>query len=124
MRVLLASFALIATTAAAQAQAVTTRIETRPYYGAITTVEHGVRVTRALPAHDRIIINPQGKAPVSFHLGDSDGQTVLQQNFAAPTVAPAPSGAYYGVPLAGPKYWKRVPAHGVPRVGVRSQPQH
>lgn len=65
----LAVFALVASVAAAQAQAVTTRIETRPYYGAVTTIEKGVRVTRALPPHDRIIINPEGKTPVSLSVG-------------------------------------------------------
>ena len=36
----------------------TTRIEPRPFYGAIVTREAGVRVFRPLPPHDRIIINP------------------------------------------------------------------
>jgi hypothetical protein len=65
MRIAIACLALAATTATAAAQAVTTRIETRPYYGAITTIEHGVRVTRALPPHDRIIIAPNGAATSS-----------------------------------------------------------
>jgi hypothetical protein len=62
MRLPFAALCVLATATSASAQAVTTRIETRPYYGAITTIEHGVRVTRALPPHDRIIINPHGKA--------------------------------------------------------------
>lgn len=41
-------------------------IETRPYYGAVVTVENGVRVWRPLPPHDRIIINPNGKASVNI----------------------------------------------------------
>jgi hypothetical protein len=41
-------------------QAYTTRIETRPYYGAIVTIEHGVRVTRPLPPTQHLIINPNG----------------------------------------------------------------
>ena len=59
----LSSLALAALTAlptVAHAEAVTTRIETRPYYGAIVTIEQGVRVWRALPPHDRIIIAPEG----------------------------------------------------------------
>ena len=48
--------------------AVTTRIETRPYYGAVVTVENGVRVWRPLPPHDRIIINPDGKASVNIDI--------------------------------------------------------
>ena len=43
----------------------TTRIETRPFYGAVVTVEEGVRVFRPLPPHDRIIINPD-KVPLSL----------------------------------------------------------
>ena len=34
----------------------TTRIEPRPFYGATVTIEAGVRVFRALPPHDRVII--------------------------------------------------------------------
>lgn len=65
--------AVVAASAAAPAvagsdttNAVTTRIETRPYYGAVVTVEQGVRVWRPLPPHDRIIINPEGKASVNI----------------------------------------------------------
>ncbi len=57
------------------AEAVTTRIETRPYYGAIVTVERGVRVWRPLPPHDRIIINPQGKASVNLELKARNGHS-------------------------------------------------
>jgi hypothetical protein len=73
------------------AQAVTTRIETRPYYGAIVTVEKGVRVWRALPAHDRIIINPDGKARVNINVGETGGSRaapVILNN--STTVVPAP----------------------------------
>lgn len=35
--------------ASAHADRFTTRIETRPYYGAVVTLEHGVRVYRPLP---------------------------------------------------------------------------
>lgn len=54
--------------AGSEGGAVTTRIETRPYYGAVVTVEQGVRVWRPLPPHDRIIINPDGKASVSIDI--------------------------------------------------------
>ena len=40
----------------------TTRIETRPFYGATVTLEEGVRVFRPLPRHDRVIINPGADA--------------------------------------------------------------
>jgi protein-L-isoaspartate O-methyltransferase len=58
--------------AAAAAQAVTTRIETRPYYGATITIEQGVRVWRPLPPHDRVIINPGAKASVNFDIKSRD----------------------------------------------------
>jgi hypothetical protein len=45
-------------------QAQTTRIETRPYYGAVVTVEHGVRVTRPIPPTQHMIINPNGSTPL------------------------------------------------------------
>ena len=53
----------------AEAQ-VTTRIETRPVYGATVTLEHGVRVYRPLPPQDRVIINPGGKTPLYIGIGD------------------------------------------------------
>lgn len=68
-RLLLASaFAMSAAIPALAEGAVTTRIETRPYYGAVVTVEQGVRVWRPLPPHDRIIINPEGKASVNIDI--------------------------------------------------------
>ncbi len=57
-----------ATVASAQS---TTRIETRPFYGATVTLEEGVRVFRPLPRHDRVIINPNGQAPVSLQFRES-----------------------------------------------------
>jgi hypothetical protein len=69
----------LALTAPAFAQAVTTRIETRPYYGAIVTVEQGVRVWRALPPHDRIIINPEGRTPITLGLNQT-GPVYNSQN--------------------------------------------
>ncbi len=61
------------------ADSVTTRIEPRPYYGAVVTVENGVRVYRPLPHHDRIIINPTN-APV--YLGINDRPAIINQNAA------------------------------------------
>jgi hypothetical protein len=52
--------------AAAVAEPVTTRIETRPFYGATVTLEEGVRVFRPLPPHDRVIINPGGRTPLNL----------------------------------------------------------
>jgi hypothetical protein len=52
------------------AQSYTTRIEPRPAYGAIVTMEKGVRVFPPLPPHDRVIINPNG-TPVQLNIGDA-----------------------------------------------------
>jgi hypothetical protein len=60
--------ALLSTAAAAEPS--TTRIETRPFYGATVTLESGVRVFRPLPSHDRVIINPGGKTPLSLGFED------------------------------------------------------
>ena len=70
MRRAVLSFALLVnlTPCDAQAGATMTRIETRPYYGAVVTIEQGVRVWRALPPHDRIIIVPEGSGKVSVNI--------------------------------------------------------
>jgi hypothetical protein len=41
------------------------RIEPRPYYGAVVTMEQGVRVYRPLPTQNLMIINPN-RTPVSL----------------------------------------------------------
>jgi hypothetical protein len=69
MRVLCVSLLAAAAVSAAMpamAEPRTTRIETRPFYGATVTLEAGVRVYRPLPPHDRVIINPNGKTPLSL----------------------------------------------------------
>ena len=48
----------------------TTRIESRPFYGATVTIEAGVRVFRPLPPHDRVIINPGNATPLTLNVGD------------------------------------------------------
>ena len=48
----------------------TTRIETRPYYGAVVTIEHGVRVYRPVPPTQHLIINPDGATPLQLNVGD------------------------------------------------------
>jgi hypothetical protein len=53
----------------------TTRIETRQVYGAVVNVEEGVRVFRPLPPHDRIIINPDGKTPLSLAFQQTNSPT-------------------------------------------------
>ena len=49
----------------------TTRIETRPFYGAVVTIEEGVRVFRPLPPTDRVIINPNGRTPLSLGFNET-----------------------------------------------------
>lgn len=63
---LAAALAALAPAAASATEASTTRIETRPFYGATVTLESGVRVFRPLPPHGKVIINPGGKTPVSL----------------------------------------------------------
>lgn len=71
-----AALVVVGVTAAAPAfaqwdnKAYTTRIETRPYYGATVTIESGVRVFRGLPPTRHMIINPHGQTPL--HLGIED----------------------------------------------------
>ena len=100
MRSALAVLAFIVTATAANAQAVTTRIETRPYYGAITTIEQGVRVMRVLPPHDRIIINPEGRTPISLGVGGGEGAAPVTQNSRTYIYSrPVVRGAVVGVPV-------------------------
>ena len=71
----------------------TTRIETRPFYGATVTLEHGVRVFRPLPPHNKVIINPNGATPLS--LGLSEHHSVSHNNYYSQgdgPVAAAPDG--------------------------------
>ena len=75
---------LVAPAAAVAQSPTTTRIETRPFYGATVTLEEGVRVFRPLPPHGRVIINPGGATPLNlsyeesrtvshnYHYGDGD----------------------------------------------------
>ena len=62
--------ALLLPAGGAEAQSYTTRIETRPFYGAVVTREQGVRVFRALPPERQVIINPDG-TPLSLSFNDT-----------------------------------------------------
>ena len=55
--------------AQAQQDAFTTRVETRPIYGATVTIEHGVRVYRPIPPTNHLIVNPD-RAPLMLSVGD------------------------------------------------------
>ncbi len=58
----------------------TIRIETRPYYGAVVTIESGVRVFRPLPRTSKVIINPHGQANVAVNVNDSRGSGSSNRN--------------------------------------------
>ena len=65
---LIAVAALLAATVALPASAnELIRIEPRPYYGAVVSIESGVRVFRGLPTQSLMIINPDNKTPVSLN---------------------------------------------------------
>ena len=101
--------------AAAQAQT-TTRIETRPFYGATVTLEEGVRVFRPLPSHDRVIIDPGGATPLNltFEERRSVSHTHNAQVYASGGDAYASgNGVYSG------GYGHRGGVHQ-PRIGARS----
>jgi hypothetical protein len=61
-------------------EAHTTRIETRPYYGAVVTIENGVRVWRPVPPTTHMIINPDGLTPLAIGV---NGAAVVQPSVPA-----------------------------------------
>lgn len=65
----------------------TTRIETRPYYGAVVTVEEGVRVFRPVPPTQHMIINPGGLTPLMLGI---DNRPLINQNAQATSVTVSP----------------------------------
>ncbi len=65
-RALAVAAVLLTPSVATAGKATTTRIETRPFYGATVTLEEGVRVFRPLPYHDRVIINPGARTSLSL----------------------------------------------------------
>ncbi|MEO1283132.1 MAG: hypothetical protein AAFV69_15545, partial [Pseudomonadota bacterium] len=76
---------LMLTSTLTYAQGSTTRIEPRPYGGAIVTIEHGVRVFRPLPPTNRVIINPDGATDLTLGFSESrviqrGGNINVQQN--------------------------------------------
>lgn len=95
-------FSLAACTMAA-AQGYTTRIETRPFYGATVTIEEGVRVIRPLPVERQVIINPEGQTPLALGFNETnvyERRVVKNYNYTDNRGASAPrysvGGGYYG----------------------------
>jgi len=104
--------ALVALSEAASADnSFTTRIEGRPVYGAVTTVEHGVRVIRPLPPVRQVIINPN-RTPLSLEYNDTRIYDYGAGGGYGRTVRGQYSGAYnedgpiYSYPLYGRRYWR------------------
>jgi hypothetical protein len=91
---IVAGLSICAGACPAFAQAVTTRIETRPFYGATVTLEEGVRVFRPLPPHDRVIINPGGQTPLSHSYSESRSFSFNEY-----------TGPSYPVDAYGPSYY-------------------
>lgn len=63
--VLLALMAAAPSVSATETAGVT-RVETEPFYGAVVTVEHGIKVYRTLPVNRDVIITP-ANAPISLN---------------------------------------------------------
>lgn len=84
MRILaLFGFLAVAGAPAFAEQPHTTRIETRPYYGAVVTIEHGVRVYRPVPPTTHMIVNPDAATPLELDVGD--GATIRRSPYGAAT---------------------------------------
>src|SRR5262245_55291654 len=97
-----AALILLATPALAESEASTVRIDPRAYYGAVVTLEQGVRVWRPLPPTRHMIINPDDPTPLNLSLADVR-ETITSNNYVqAPPEAPAalvaPNADVYGVP--------------------------
>lgn len=93
---------LHALTAQARAESATIRIEPRPYYGAVVTMEQGVRVWRPLPPTKYMIINPDSRTPLNLSLTDvRENITSHNHHYGVPageTSGPALGGQIYGLP--------------------------
>ncbi len=103
------------------AQSQTIRIEPRPYYGAVVTLEQGVRVWRPLPPTSHMIINPTN-APVSVNVTDVR-ETVNHTGpaYAAPSRNEANAYANPGYGAAGYYAGRRAAPrhHARPSYGAR-----
>jgi hypothetical protein len=98
----LAVLVVVALGGVANAESYTTRIEPRPFYGAVVTLEEGVRVIRPLPPVRQVIINPNG-TPLSLGFNDTrvyEQSTVTYQGGGA-VVEGGGGDAIYSAPLGG-----------------------
>jgi len=74
----LGCLALGSASASAQEQAATIRVEPHGYYGAVVTVEAGVRVFRPLPPHRLVVMSPEG-TPVNLSINETEKRTYLDR---------------------------------------------
>jgi hypothetical protein len=100
--------ALVTLAGAADADGFTARIVTQPYYGAVTTLEHGVRVIRPLPPERYVIVNPN-RTPLALsfnenHVYDYSSNTAGSGGRSAVSVNP--DGPIYTYPSYGRRFWK------------------
>ena len=99
-----ATLAVMMSAAPAMAESSTIRIEPRPYYGAVVTIEQGVRVWRPLPSTKYVIINPEGKTPLNLGLTDVTKKSTSHNYFYDQTSRAEPTSrgtGNYVVPSRG-----------------------
>ncbi len=87
------SVGLLLPAAGAASAASLTRIETRPFYGAVVTEEEGVRVYRPLPPHRHVIINPEGRTPLNLTFEE---RNVVVQHHYPPAAQDGGAGRFVG----------------------------
>jgi len=100
--------ALLTLTGEASADGFTTRIITQPYYGAVTTLEHGVRVIRPLPPERYVIVNPN-RTPLALSFNENnvyDYSSNAVGGGRSDLGATNPDGPIYTRPSYGPGFWK------------------
>ena len=91
--------ALLLSVLPAAAQAYTTRIEPRPFYGAVVTLEEGVRVIRPLPPERHVIINPDNATPLSLGFNETrvyENRTIRNYNYNDGGSSSSGSSSSYG----------------------------
>lgn len=96
---LAAAAALSCSVSVARAEAFTTRIEPRPFYGATVTLEEGVRVIRPLPPERQVIINPGNATPLSLGFNETnvyEHRTVRNYNYNEGSSATSSNQGYGG----------------------------
>jgi hypothetical protein len=103
---LVASLPLVAQSSAF-AQAYTTRIEPRPFYGAVVTLEEGVRVIRPLPPERHVIINPDNATPLSLGFNETrvyENRTIRNYHYGDSGSSSSSSSSYGRAGFYGPSF--------------------